>query len=264
MLAKWFNSKNWGDKLNPIIIKCLSGIEPTRVNLFIPSYLNWRNLLNGFIKTEPKEIYLVIGSILKYADKDTIVWGAGFISENDRLREKPKKICAVRGPLTRKIVINQGLSCPKIYGDPALLYPLFYKPRIKKRYSLGIIPHYVDMDDALIATLKENKVLIIDIKGGINKVIDQICSCEKIASSSLHGLIAADAYKIPSLWIKFSDKILGEGFKFRDYFASVKRKDLNPMVITKETAIQTIYEKFYDYEIDIDLDRLLNTCPFKK
>ncbi len=52
-------------------------------------------------------------------------------------------------------------------------------------------------------------------------MIDNILSCEIILSSSLHGLIVADAYNTPSSWIKFSNKVYGNGFKFRDYYASI-------------------------------------------
>jgi pyruvyltransferase len=74
----------------------------------------------------------------------------------------------------------------------------------------------------------------------------------------------ADAYGIQSTWLKFSDKATGDGFKFRDYFMSVGRKDREALVVTEKTTIEDIYKNFYDYKIDIDLDKLLEVCPFKK
>ena len=47
---------------------------------------------------------MCVGSILKYASKYDIVWGSGFISENDIPQKtlSNKNILCVRGPLTRK------------------------------------------------------------------------------------------------------------------------------------------------------------------
>lgn len=53
------------------------------------------------------------------------------------------------------------------------------------------------------------------------KWIDELCSCDCVISSSLHGLIIAEAYGIPTLWVKFSDEINGDDFKFYDYYASI-------------------------------------------
>lgn len=259
IFARWDNTNNFGDALNPKIIKNISGVEPIHIR-----YKKWFDFLfqKDFYQGD---IYLVIGSILKKADKNTIVWGSGFISEKDRLKEIPKRICAVRGPLTRDILIKQGIECPEIYGDPALLYPRFYKPVVEKKYKLGIIPHFIDQDSKLIDKFRNNKeILIIDITGETNKVIDDVCSCERVASSSLHGIIISDAYDVPSLWVKFSEKVIGNGFKFRDYFASVKRPDEFPLIIKKETTVGDILSNFKEYRINIDLEKLMEVCPFRK
>jgi len=246
------NIKNWGDDLNTPLIKYITGEIPTYVK-------------HKFIPPSGVDIYLVVGSILRFATKYTAVWGPGFISLKDRMKCCPKEIHAVRGPLSRKKLLTQGIACPKIYGDPALLYPRFYKPKnIKKKYKLGIIPHYIDKKVPTVDLFRnKSDIFVIDIQGPINQVVDDICSCERIASSCLHGIICADAYGIPSTWIKFSNRVIGKGFKFKDYFASVGRKDTEPLVIKKDITIQKILDQFYEYKLNIDLDKLYEVCPFK-
>ena len=244
---------NWGDSLNIVLTELISGEKPYGVG-------------QGFKPPNNDPVFLVIGSILQWAGSNDIVWGTGFISEASRVKSKPAKVCAVRGPLSYQKLIGQGVDCPKIFGDPALLYPKFYKPaKIKKKYKLGIIPHYVDKRISTIDLFRnKSDILIINIQGPINQVVDDICSCEQVASSCLHGIICADAYGVPSIWIKFSDKVMGQGFKFRDYFMSVNRKDREPLVMNNSVSIKTILDRFDKYSIDIDLDVLYNVCPFKK
>ena len=245
----WFkNTQNFGDSLNPILLQTLTGKPVKWVKFYTP-----------------EQHYISIGSILETATKDTVVWGSGFISEEKHCFEKPQKICAVRGPKSREILINDGIECPEIYGDPALLLPKIYSPMIQKKYKLGIIPHFIDKDNAWLQNIKQNNdVKFIDIQNpDIFEVIDEILSCEKIASSSLHGIIVADAYHIPSLWVEFSDKVMGKGFKFLDYFLSVNRKDTKPLLINEKVTIEEVESHFYEYSIEINIDKLLEAAPFK-
>jgi len=239
---------NFGDNLSTFIVHKVSGEHVRNVD-YLP---------------RGEVVYVVIGSILHNLPADSIVWGAGYMGANSRMRKQPLKICAVRGKLTRDQVIKQGFSCPEVYGDPALLCPKYYDPVITNKFKLGIIPHYVDQDSVLLDRFKKDPcVLFINVRDPINKIMDEINSCERILSSSLHGLIVADAYGIPSLWIELSDKVTGGGFKFRDYFSSVGRKNDKPLLLDNSMDMDFILNSFEDYRIQIDLDKLLEVCPFR-
>ena len=96
--------------------------------------------------------------------------------------------------------------------------------------------------------------------------IDQILSCNIILSSSLHGIIIADAYSVPNLWCKFSEyEAENNGFKFKDYFLSVKKNIEKPFPIQSNTDIEkaeTIAKEEW-HKPNIDLKKLLDVCPFK-
>ncbi len=94
-------------------------------------------------------------------------------------------------------------------------------------------------------------------------MIENINKCEFIASSSLHGIITADAYNIPSLWIKLSNNIIGGHFKFQDYMLSVNRNQMEPFLLSEEHTLTKILNSFENYKIKIDIDKLIDSCPFK-
>ncbi len=242
------HKNNFGDILTPYIIAHFSDKKIKRIPSILYPYLNH---------------FFIVGSILQKSSEKTMIWGSGFISGKSKCKEEPKKIYAVRGPLTRCILMAEGIKCPEIYGDPALLMPEIYHPKKKKKYKIGIIPHYVDKGHPWLENFDSNDdILVIDVQqeNPLN-VIDEMLTCDRIISSSLHGVIVADAYQIPSLWIEFSNKVVGEGFKFLDYFMSVKRKDRKPICIKSNTKIEAIEQEFYDYKIDIDLQKLKLSCP---
>jgi pyruvyltransferase len=237
--------KNFGDMLSPIILKNISG---KKINQIRSSYFN-------------KTHYLGIGSILDRATDHSVVWGSGFISEKSTFISKPKKILAVRGKLTREILINNGVECPEVYGDPALLLPLYYNPKITKKYKLGIMPHYIDKSNSNLKKFRnDSDILIIDIQNpNPLYIIDLMLSCERIATSSLHGIILSDAYKIPNLWVSFSNKIIGGNFKYHDYFSSVNRPKISPIIFTDKLDKIEIIKKCDIHEITIDLDKLISS-----
>lgn len=273
------NHRNWGDDINYYFIKELTG-RPV-VSLF-----NFRLARKFEIKN-----YLCIGSLLGmpgYANKNTIVWGAGSFGELKG--ESPQHICSVRGKLTRGILVDKGFECPEVYGDPALLLPLVYQPHRgvqcsiaassvqevqKASYHLGIIPHIDDLHHPVIEEIREKhteEILIIDLAHyeKWSDIIDQICSCERILSSSLHGLIVSDAYQVPNCWIELSGKLLGGHFKFYDYASSVERDFSDPSRVVKVADIADFANhadlpfSCADAEIVRELQQgLIEIAPFK-
>ena len=145
-----------------------------------------------------------------------------------------------------------------------MLLPFLYRPKPGRLYKLGIIPHFIDKDHPWLGKELPEDIRIIDIQNrDIFAFIDDVNRCERIVSSSLHGLIVADAYSIPSRWVKFSDKIGGGNFKYIDYYRSIGKTTDRPMEITNRTTIEDILKEMDPSEpMRIDLLKLARSCPF--
>lgn len=238
----WCPGNNFGDKLSPVLYKHLTG----RDAVFRP-------------KTFKGKKFVSIGSILNWASPGDIVWGAGLARRTDNV-SKDLFIKAVRGPLTRDICLSRGVKAPEVYGDPAMLLPLFYERSPVITTTLGIIPHIVDIPHVRIAG---PGIKIINLTDPIDKVIKDITECVAVISSSLHGLIVADAYDIPNMWVKITDKVLGDGTKFNDHFLAVGRATKKPLVLSGNMKVEEMVNMIEPEEVVFDRDKLLAACPFK-
>lgn len=253
--------ENWGDDINYYFLR-----EIIQRPILMYNRISLANRLK--LKN-----YLVIGSTIDMlCKKNTEIWGAGIIDENKPLRVKPFKVHAVRGPLTRKKLLEEGVECPEVYGDPALLIPNYYKPYVKKKYSIGFIPHRSNLDSIDDFTVdgvrlsERRDVLIIDLSeyDKWTDIVDQICSCENILSGSLHGVIMAEAYGIPNLWIEFGKSLIGGHFKFHDFFLSIGRDRETPYIIKDhELHIIDIKKELSSWQPGIiNLQPLIDSAPF--
>jgi pyruvyltransferase len=149
-----------------------------------------------------------------------------------------------------------------VYGDPALLLPRFLNPRVEKKYSIGIISHYVDKGHPWVERKGDTAdVRVIDIESGIEDFVRAVLSCEVILSSSLHGLICADAYGVPSVWIRLSNRLDGGSFKFRDYRQSIGAGEPVPVQVDENTSLIEASRSAAVNPLKIDLRKLLLSFP---
>lgn len=158
-----------------------------------------------------------VGSILANLPTtyDGAVWGSGMMRDEVRPLEQAR-VLAVRGHLTADAL---RLAHEMPMGDPGLLMGRHLrKPRA--RWRLGVVPHYTHEDHAEFAAFARSggaQVKVIKVGRSAPVVSREIAACDAILTTSLHGLVIADAFGVPAIWTRLQpEKSIGE-FKFRDY-----------------------------------------------
>lgn len=221
----YYNYPNIGDILNVILIEELFKMKVIEEQHTKAEMMAIGSVLDRLL--EDGKIGKVLAKMNKDADrKHTIhVWGTGLMYDCESRQKfiRPVKVHALRGALSAEIVSKiQGRPCNCVLADPGLLASKLLKEKVRKKYEIGIIPHYVDAEEEVIVQMKEyySDSTIIDVKAEPLEVLKTIAQCRTVLSTSLHGLIIADSFNIPNQWCICSERILGDGFKFRDYYSA--------------------------------------------
>ena len=263
----WWNEKriqgkakeNYGDLLGKYLVEKISA---KKVVFAWPK--KW-SLLDYF-----SPIYVTIGSILTNVNHKCIVWGSGIISKEYPI--KKAVFLAVRGPQTRAFLLKDGYEVPAVYGDPALLLPRYFNPIVTKKCKYGIVPHYDDYKIMAHWFQNNDSIRVIDLMtDDIESKTVELLECERIISSSLHGIIVAHTYGIPAVWQRFSNKVFGDDIKYQDYFESVEMDGYKPEIqqecytIAQMEDLFTVYPSLPNIEIlELLRNGLMAVCPFKK
>lgn len=245
----WYEPQNFGDWITPFLFEKDLNQEAV---LCLP-----KRLQSGATTC------FGAGSILRHIRKDdvAIVWGSGIISVADDFN-RPHSVKAVRGPRTRSRMYELGYSCPENFGDPGLLLSEYIEAKDSPCDRVGFVPHFVDVDHFSDANLPLGWHLISPI-GDVEEVAREISGCDRIVSSSLHGIITAHSFGIPALWVEAKNKIHGDGTKFFDHLEAVDLHSVDGPV-RLELAMSGI-GKFVvpkDSVICQAKAMLRETCPF--
>jgi pyruvyltransferase len=233
---------NFGDYLSLKLVERIVGLPITVVP---KSALNTHKLL-------------AVGSILTFARNDDMVWGSGVNGkwmDLNNYKFTRLTVRAVRGPLTRNFIKkNFNIECPEIYGDPALLVPYFF-PEFKRKdnpaHDYVIIPHYSEQH----LFSKDDSHVIYPTEPW-DEVIQKILDSKFVISSSLHGIIIAEAFGIPAQFLRISEK--ESLFKYHDYYLGTGRTGFT-MAYSVEEALALGGES----PVICDLTQLYNAFPFE-
>lgn len=179
---------------------------------------------------DTKHLYTV-GSIIQGGAQNAVIWGSGLKHGKDdfgTLAKLTRKLDVrlVRGPETRKGLIESGYKCPELYGDPAILMPLIYQPNETEKKEYLVVLHH--------ATIRNIPNSITPITNNYKDFIDKIYNTKLVISSSLHGIILAETYGVPAILL--TDKETDNMFKYNDYYYSTGRKNY-PVAKSIEEAL---------------------------
>lgn len=204
------NYLNWGDAMSPVMVALLTGAAIERV---------------PFRSERPR--LAAVGTVAHgFSGGEVWFWGSGCsptlnpaappsvqrpyrIPENTRLH-----VAATRGPATAALLGAGEADVP--FGDPVWLLPRFYRPAVEKTHELGVILHLSELADRESEAHPRADLAAYRLDGGaggvrlINTVteisadalrrwVDEVLACKRIVSTSLHGMVVAEAYGIPCL-----------------------------------------------------------------
>jgi polysaccharide pyruvyl transferase WcaK-like protein len=196
---------NLGDALSAVIVCALAGRAVRHVDF-----------------NENRTKLVAVGSIgHAIVGGEAVLWGTGVsIRGGVLVRNIPRTrydIRALRGRISAGHFSNFGVEVPAVFGDPVWFLPSIFGEPVEKKWELGVIPHIQDVDgfgpDARppaesvryrVSPTEAGSIKIINTWHeptweGMKKTLREILACKRIASQSFHGVVIAEAYRIPVL-----------------------------------------------------------------
>jgi pyruvyltransferase len=210
---------NVGDRVNPLLVQSVSGRWVRHSASPSLSHL------------------LAIGSMMAVANPMSHVWGTGVMHPDIGIgTAAAEHIYALRGKLSHSALRQGGVSVGDVpLGDPGYLAPamLGISRAPMPQYKVGLVCHYVDRcNPTLRAMMEEDGVADLNVHDLPEVFLSRMAQCDTVISSSLHGLVFAEALGIPNLWIKAGNEIAGDDFKFRDWFSTTRQPGTLPHLLT--------------------------------
>ncbi|MBE9178927.1 polysaccharide pyruvyl transferase family protein [Oculatella sp. LEGE 06141] len=239
---------NLGDALSPVIVSALSGLP----------------VMHHHFDARTERLTCV-GSIGHQVKHGTIhLWGTGARARPllkppsqhwNRLVQTHYCVHALRGPLSAQLFQQQGLDIPDVYGDPVWFLPAIVPPAPEKKYELGIIVHLSELNggtdrstvnerflryhipDALASQVRIITTITRPSFDALEEKLHEITACKRIASTSLHGLVLAETYRIPCVYFRTQ----GRGVAFPHLKDETERIDLRMRDFYRGIGSETLF-----------------------
>jgi hypothetical protein len=227
---------NFGDGLSAVMVSALADIPVERANF-----------------DQPSERIVAVGTIGHNLINGVVhFWGTGVDASRNPLGQTgPYRhpanteihVHALRGPESAATLRSAGISAPEIYGDPVILLPrLWPLADVEKTAELGVIVHISELEAQTPAAAVKDlyaRYHIPESERGSIRIINTFCaptpeamqakvreivSCKRIASTSLHGLVIAEAYGVPCVWFATYGEGAGTMLRLNDLHTKVDHR----------------------------------------
>lgn len=273
-LCSWTHRVNFGDEVGPAIVsKMLENFFQCSAD----------ELLSDARSIERDDdtshsCLVSVGSVIHFVRSNDFIWGAGVHPSHLNMLKKRNvtnlTISAVRGRKTEEVLRTmKDLEVPATlgYGDPGFLLPFVFPnfqrnvtavnvenlstkvldverelndESTKKKHCL--VAHLSDQGQPWLQGLKaSDDVQVILPEQHWPVVVESLRHCNFVATSSLHGLIIADAIGVPARWFHHKDSASqnSEGtFKYLDYYGTLPSRRF----ITEPLRLREVGPLFHD------------------
>lgn len=232
--AFWWRARpNWGDALTPLLLAQFAGLEP-----------EWAPVDQAQM--------VVTGSILDLLPPgwSGTVLGTGKLHERTKVDLSAATVLALRGPLSAV-----GVRGDFALGDPGLLCSEI-APVPEERHEVVVVPHWSDRHLAQrfahVVSPEGEPPFVVSAAADPLTVIRHIAGARRaVVSSSLHGIIVADAFRIPRRAVRFANidhRYEGGEFKFHDYAQSLgeRRMRFEELCTPNPAAIDRVQGELFD------------------
>ncbi len=209
-LRSWSRIRNHGDRVSADLIRLLFGAEPVEV--------------------APDQPHLLaVGSVTFMANRFSTLWGSGVLNRQVGLLELGAgQIRALRGRHSAEVMGARGIRVPDVpLGDPGIFAADLLRleglaPR--RRSRVVVVPHHGSLRHPAYAAMASHEdVAVVDTLDNDWGLLQDIAGADIVVSESLRGLIYAESFAKPSVWISTNEDP-NWTFKFHDWFSTT----LNP------------------------------------
>ncbi len=255
-----FPDVNLGDALSAVVVSAMSGLAIRRATF-----------------GNKHERLAAVGTIghAQYGARIHF-WGTGFDINRDFtgapngyvLPPKTSLIVhAMRGRRTAAFLRGIGLDVPDVYGDPVWFLPKIFPVDAPKTHELGVIVHISELDmpnaegrvrgqlvrygipETFASSIRIINTYAPASMAGMRAKVEEIVSCRRILSTSLHGLVIAETYGIPCAWFSGHDNPSGHlpisnpqeiDHRMIDFYSGAGRSSV--LAYCQQTAIATDWD----------------------
>ncbi len=211
---------NFGDELTELLLERLFGRSTQRVRLEEAEFIGVGSILDAYWRQKQaasgrQRVKHFLRNALRRSPDVLHVWGAGAMLDDSEIVWRQRPIYhAVRGKLTAS---RLGEVAPSVLGDPGILAPLLLDREPAPDTPVALVPHFVDEHEIQALDLPRHWKIVHTDRDAVD-TIRAIAGSELVISSSLHGLITADAFGIPCIWARSVNDLYKRSlFKFHDH-----------------------------------------------
>lgn len=198
---------------------------------------------------------LAVGSIIQMAGYGDVIWGSGVNGKTwipSSISKLNLNVTSVRGPISRMALVQNGVDCPEVYGDPGLLYPILFSNEIirERNFLLSyfqlmnmeipkkiFIPNLNDLKFYCPEIEKLRDIYLVRPSSSAARVAAYISLADEVYSSSLHGIVFSDVLGKPVQMVPSRFEAL---LKYDDYFMGTGRDPVQPAEISSSFTTNVV------------------------